>query len=144
MARTFSFREQWTLAAPVDRVHEVLIDLEHYPAWWREVRAVAKVDDDTAIVLCRSVLPYTLELELTAVHRKPELLETTISGDLVGEVRWRLTPAGGGSTTLGYEQDVVVGRPLLAAAAYAGGPVLRWNHRLMMASCREGLSARLR
>lgn len=143
MPRTFSFREQWTLAAPVARVHEVLLDLERYPEWWPEVRAVAKVDDDRAVVLCRSTLPYTLELELGAVHREPELLETTIAGDLVGEVRWRLAPEVRGCR-VDYEQDVVVGRPLLALAAYAGGPLLRWNHRRMMASCREGLSARLR
>ena len=45
------------MGAPREAVHAVLHDLEHYPDWWPQVRAVAKVDDDTARVVCRSTLP---------------------------------------------------------------------------------------
>ena len=67
---------RWTVAAPADRVQQVLADLEHYPDWWPQIVAVAKIDDDNARVLCRSVLPYTLDLVLTVVRREPRLLET--------------------------------------------------------------------
>ena len=143
MGRTFRFAEHWTMGAPPSAVHEVLHDLEHYPEWWPQVRAVAKVDDDTARVVCRSALPYSLDLVLTAVHREPELLETRIDGDLVGEVRWRLA-ASGHATRLEFEQEVEVGSWPLALASYAAGPVLRWNHHRKMAGCREGLTLRLR
>lgn len=143
MGRRFRFAEHWTIGAPPGAVHEVLHDLEHYPAWWPEVRAVGKVDDDTAVVLCRSALPYTLELVLTAVHRAPALLETRIDGALVGTVRWRLAPDGRAATRLDFEQEVTVAPGALALASYAAGPLLRWNHHRMMRSCREGLSSRL-
>lgn len=139
---TFTFHDAWSVAAPPERVHEVLLDLEHYPQWWPQVVAVAKIDDDTARVLCRSTLPYTLDLVLGAVHREPRLLETTIDGDLVGEVRWRLAPEAGG-TRVTLDQQVVVARRLLALASYAGRPVLRWNHARMLDGCRRGLDTRL-
>jgi len=134
----FHFRSTWDVAAPLAGVHSVLADLEHYPDWWPQVLAVAKIDDDTARVLCRSVLPYTLDLVLGAVHREPRLLETTISGDLAGSVRWRLTSVSGG-TRLDYEQDVDV-TGVLRLAARPLGPVFRWNHDRMMAGCRVGLA----
>ena len=90
--RAFHFESTWEVAAPPAQVHAVLVDLEHYPDWWPQVLAVAKIDDETARVLCRSVLPYTLDLVLGVVHRDPALLETTLEGDLAGEVRWRLSP----------------------------------------------------
>lgn len=121
----------------------MLLDLEHYPDWWPQVVAVAKVDEDTARVLCRSVLPYTLDLVLHAEHRGPHRLETTVSGDLTGFVRWWLTPDGAG-TRLDFEQQVRVTRRRLAVASYVVRPVLRWNHDQMMAGCRDGLAARLR
>lgn len=143
MSRDFVFTESWTLAAPRDRVAALLLDLEHYPQWWPQVRAVAKVDDDRARVLCRSTLPYTLDLLLTAVHRGPDLLETAIGGDLVGSVRWRLSEAGGG-TRLDYGQEVDLGRGRLVRAAAAPlRPLLTWNHAQMMAGCRAGLRQRL-
>jgi carbon monoxide dehydrogenase subunit G len=143
MGRSFRFTEHWTIGAAPEAVHEVLHDLEHYPSWWPEVRAVGKLDDDTAVVLCRSVLPYTLELVLTAVHREAALLETRIGGALRGSVRWRLAPAGHGTTRVDYDQEVTVAPGALALASYAAAPLLRWNHHRMMGSCREGLSSRL-
>lgn len=142
MNRTWSFRATWTVAAPRAEVFEVLVDLQRYPEWWPQVRAVAKVSDDRARVLCRSALPYELDLVLEAVHREEDLLETTVSGDLAGVVRWRLTPVAGG-TRMDFEQDVVVTgrlRPVLAAAA---APVVRWNHDRMMAGCIAGLLTRV-
>lgn len=140
--RPFRFRDSWRVEASPPEVHAVLLDLEHYPAWWPQVVAVAKVDDDTARVLCRSTLPYTLDLLLHAVHREPERLETAVSGDLSGSVRWRLVAEGTG-TRLDFEQQVRVARRGLAVASYVARPVLRWNHDQMMAGCRSGLAARL-
>lgn len=137
MSRIYSFRDTWVVPGPVPRVQAVLLDLEHYASWWPQILAVAKVTDDDARVLCRSALPYTLDLRLHAVHRQPELLETTLAGDLDGEVRWRLSAAGT-STRLDFEQDVIVSGAL-AWASYAVRPVLEWNHERMMAGCIAGL-----
>lgn len=142
MSRTYSFRGTWELPSPQARVHEVLVNLEHYPEWWPQVVAVAKVTDDDARVLCRSVLPYTLDLWLHATSREVHLLETSLAGDLVGEVRWRLS-GDGNATRLDFEQDVQVSGRLLGLASYVARPVLRWNHDRMMAGCLAGLRERL-
>ena len=84
MSPAYSFRGTWTVPAPVERVQPVLVDLERYPEWWPQVRAVAKITDDDARVLCRSVLPYTLDLLLHAERREPTVLETSLAGDLHG------------------------------------------------------------
>jgi len=125
----------------VSAVHTLLVDLEHYPAWWPQVVAVASLGADDARVLCRSVLPYTLDLVLHAVNRSPSLLEVAVSGDLSGSVQFALTPVEGG-TRLDLAQTVSV-TGLLGAASYLAGPVLRWNHHRMMDGCVEGLCGAL-
>jgi carbon monoxide dehydrogenase subunit G len=136
-AATYEFQGSWAVAAPLEAVRETVVDLEHYPEWWPQVRAVAKLGPDDAWVLCRSALPYTLDLVLHAVSREGSVLEVEVSGDLRGSVRWRLTPVGGG-TRMAFEQRVEV-RGMLALMTYAARPVLRWNHHRMMAGCLAGL-----
>jgi hypothetical protein len=140
VSASYSFAGTWTLPVERDRVQEVLVDLERYPEWWPQVLAVASLGPDDARVLCRSALPYTLDLLLHARRRDAALLEVGIDGDLCGWARWALAPASGG-TRLDFSQQVSVsgwlGRisPLL-------GPVLRWNHDRMMAGCLAGLRGR--
>ena len=139
----YSFRGSWTVPFPRDRVHAVLVDLEHYAAWWPQVRAVVKLGEDDARVLCRSTLPYTLDLVLHAEVRDLDHLETTVGGDLEGEVRWRLTDLGPAGTRLDFGQDVHVRSRFLRLASGAARPLLRWNHHRMMAGCIAGLHRRL-
>lgn len=138
----FRFERAWDVAAPPERVREVLLDLERYSEWWPQVRAVAKIDDDTARVLCRSTLPYLLDLVLHAEERAPRLLRTRITGDLDGWSAFRLEPVAVG-THLVYEQEVVVAHRGLGVAARVLRPLLRWNHDRMMAGCQAGLARRL-
>jgi carbon monoxide dehydrogenase subunit G len=136
----FEFRREWSTPAPLSRVHDALADVQSYPVWWPQVRAVARIDDDTARVLCRSDLPYTLDLVLHAVRREPALLEVSISGDLEGWSRAELAPEGARSTRVTYTQRVVVGHRGLALASTLMRPVLRWNHERMMAGLEQGLA----
>jgi hypothetical protein len=140
VSRRYTFRHEWTVAAPAARVQQVLGDLERYPEWWPQIRAVAKIDDDNARVVCRSVLPYDIDLLLTLVRREPLLLETELAGDLDGRARWRLFPEDG-ATRLEYEQDVLVTSRLLGVLSVALRRPLAWNHDRMMAGCRDGLAA---
>ncbi len=140
-AAEYEFRGTWMVAAPLEAVRETVVDLEHYPEWWPQIRAVAKLGPDDARVLCRSVLPYTLDLVLHAVSREGSVLEVSVSGDLEGSVRWRLTAVAGG-TRMDFEQTVRVSG-LLAVASYVARPALQWNHHRMMLGCVAGLSDRL-
>lgn len=143
MARRFRFTGEWQVAAPVDAVADVLVDLAAYPTWWPEVRAVATLGPEDARVLCRSRLPYTLDLVLHATSTTPPLLEVSVTGDLDGWVAWRLaeTPTG---THLALDQEVAVASRALRAAAWAARPLLAWNHEQMMRSGIAGLRERLR
>jgi len=140
--RSYEFRETWEVAAPVDAVRDLLVDLERYPEWWPQVVAVASLGPDDARVLCRSTLPYTLDLVLHAVSREAPRLEVEVAGDLTGAVRWHLSPTATG-TRLDFAQDVTVQGRLLGWASYVGRPLLAWNHDRMMAGCLAGLRRQL-
>lgn len=138
MQATYTFSGTWDVPAPPSAVHAVLVDLEHYPDWWPQVVAVASLGPDDARVLCRSALPYTLDLVLHAVSRSVSRLEVAVSGDLSGSVRFSLDEVAGG-TRLELDQEVRVGG-VLGVASSVLSPVLRWNHHRMMAGCVAGLA----
>jgi len=117
----------------------VLLDLEHYPDWWPQVRAVASLGPDTALVVCRSALPYDLELVLDAVSRDPGRLEVRIGGPIEGSAAWTLRPHPLG-TAMTYRQEVIA-TGALAGASYLFKPVLRWNHAVMMRGFDKGIAA---
>jgi uncharacterized protein YndB with AHSA1/START domain len=141
--RTYRFSSAFAVGAPRERVHDVLVDLEHYGEWWPQVRAVAKVDDDHALVVCRSALPYHLELELEARRRDVDLLEVGLDGALRGWARFHLTPEHPGRTAVRFEQQVRAEAPVFALASYLARPLLTWNHHRMMVGAERGLQKRL-
>ncbi|WP_435770750.1 SRPBCC family protein [Nocardioides sp. SYSU DS0651] len=142
MAR-YRFSSAWEVAAPVAEVAATVVDLERYPEWWPQVRAVARLDTDRAWVRCRAVLPYTLDLVLEATSRTPPSLEVGIGGDLTGFARFDLSETAGGGTRLDFRQEVTA-HGTLALASYVARPLLAWNHARMMAGCRAGLAQRAR
>lgn len=134
----YSFRDRWHVAAPPARVHEVLADVERYVEWWPQVVAVGLLGEGRGLVLCRSSLPYVLELELIERRNEPEVLEVEVAGHLEGTVRFELRADGAG-TEVRFVQDVVV-RGWLALASPLGRPALTWNHARMMRGARAGLA----
>jgi hypothetical protein len=141
---TYTFCSSWLVPAPRDRVYEVLEDIAGYPSWWPQVRAVVKVDEDTALVVCRSVLPYTLHFAMSSRRRDPRagVLEAVLDGDLVGTCRWGLTEGCDG-TLLEFTQEVCTPGWLLRIFARVARPLLVLNHDLMMRGCRRGLVERM-
>jgi hypothetical protein len=138
----YVFVDSWETPAPPERVHEVLLDLERYVEWWPQVRAVASLGPDDALVVCRSLLPYDLELALHAEQRDPESLRVGIDGPIRGYAHWRLTPTRRG-TRLDFEQRVQAVARAFRWASYVARPVLRANHTWMMRGAEAGLSRRL-
>ena len=141
--RRYRFSASHTVHAPREQVHAVLMDLEYYCDWWMQVRGVAKIDDDTALVVCRSVLPYDLELVLTAVSREVDLLEVRIEGPIRGYARYHLVEISPGVTSLRFEQEVRAESRLMVLASYVARPLLVWNHHRMMRGSEQGLRALL-
>jgi hypothetical protein len=136
----YCFRSAWHVDLVADALFDVLSDIASYPKWWREVRSVERIDDETAAVVCRSVLPYQLRLRAERVRddRAAGALEVRLRGDLDGWSRWTLRPADPG-TALVYEQEVVVHSRMLRGVGLVARPVLRANHAWMMRSARLGL-----
>lgn len=141
MKAHYTFHDTWSVAAAPETVRDLVVDLEHYPRWWPQIVAVASLGADDARVLCRSTLPYTLDLVLHAVTRELPVLEVEVTGDLTGTVRFRVTPEAGG-TRLEFEQQVGTAG-LLGLASSVARPVLAWNHDRMMRGCRDGMRAAL-
>ena len=141
--RHYRFSNEFNLAAPRDQVHAVLVDVEHYGEWWPQVRAVAKLGEDNALVVCRSTLPYDLELLLTAVSRETDVLEVAIDGPIRGWARYHLDEPSPGVTSLRCEQEVYAESLTMVLASYVARPLLVWNHGQMMRGLDSGIRARL-
>jgi len=141
----YRFDSHWSLPAPRDEIFEVLADVGGYPSWWPQVRAVARVDDDTAHVVARSLLPYSLDMVLTRAveDRASGVLEARIAGQLDGWSRWTLSQSGA-RTAMHYEQEVTTPGRAMRAASSVARPVLVANHTWMMRGGREGLLRHLR
>ncbi len=141
MARLFVFDHVWRVPAPPQQVFAALADVDAYPRWWPEIRSVERVDDERGRAEVRSMLPYTLHLELTREvdDERAGLLRVGIAGDLEG---WASFLVEGDRTTAArYRQEVVVGARYLRRAAPLADPLLRLNHRWMMRSGERGLAA---
>lgn len=141
MTARYRFEHTWTSPLASDELFDVLADVGGYPRWWPQVRAVVRVDDDTAHVVARSLLPYSLDLVLQRAveDRAAGVLEARLGGQLDGWSRWRLTAEGPASTRLLYEQEVSVRGRLLAPGSRVARPVLEANHAWMMRGGRRGL-----
>ena len=137
----YDFEHTMVLAAEPAQVHAVLVDLEFFGSWWPQVKAVASLGPDDALVVCRSVLPYDLELHLHAENRDPGLLRVAIDGPIRGHAQWRLAPVDGG-TRLEFEQRVRAVDRMFVLASYLFKPVLVWNHHRMMQGAEDGLALR--
>lgn len=141
-ARDYAFDHVAEVPADPETVREVLLDLEHYVDWWPQVRAVASLGPDDALVVCRSVLPYDLELQLHAVSRDDDVLRVEIDGPIAGYAQWTLTRTHNG-TRLEFEQRVHAVDRMFVVASYLVKPLLTWNHHRMMQGAERGLASRL-
>ena len=144
-ARDYRFRSEWVLRGPtVGEVYDALVDVEHYPTWWRSIPAVGKLDDDTALVACRSRVPTTLHLVLRPQVRDRDagILEAELAGDLVGWSRFTLSPHHEG-VHISYDQEVDTPGWLMTLAGKVARSLLVWNHEQMMLALRDDLAIRL-
>lgn len=141
---SYTFQSNWRLAAPPDRVYEVLADVETYPRWWPQVRATRRLDDVSGELTCRSLLPYDLTFVMHREVQDPDarILRARMTGDLAGSSQWTITSAGSGTLAV-FDEDVDVGVGLVKAAGRLFRPALRANHDHMMRSGEKGLRKHL-
>ncbi|MBB2893939.1 SRPBCC family protein [Flexivirga oryzae] len=143
MNRHFRFASRHQLAAPRDAVFDVLVDAERWPTWWPQIRSVIPYDDTHGRAEIRSVLPFTLRIELTSeiADRESGVLRASLTGDLVGWSEFVIHAAGQG-TALEYSQEVdlrLSGQLGRVACSAPARPLLIANHALMIRRGMHGL-----
>jgi uncharacterized protein YndB with AHSA1/START domain len=136
----YRFRSVWTLPGRVAEVFEVVTDPGSYPLWWPDIHGVGRVDDDTAEVVCKSVLPYALTFQMHRGEQDEQAGRMTIglTGDLEGFSRGTLQRRAH-SVRLEIIQEVVVNKWLLRTLAPVASPAFRANHAVMMWRGQRGL-----
>jgi hypothetical protein len=140
----YRFRSTWSVPERPCDVYPVLQDLDRYPLWWPEVKAVTPGATGKSTVLIRALLPYSLRFTMSqgAGDAGTGTLESQMEGDLTGWSRWTLTGRAGGSSLL-FEEDVGVGKRSLRILAPVARPLFRLNHTVMMRRGQKGLRAYL-
>jgi hypothetical protein len=139
----YRFRSVWRLPVPVDDVFDVVTDPGSYPLWWPDIHGVGRIDDDTAEVVCKSVLPYALVFRLHRAEQDAAAgrLVVGMTGDLEGYCRSTVYTSARRprAVTLEIVQEVVVNKRLLQLLAPVARPVFRANHAAMMWRGQRGL-----
>jgi uncharacterized protein YndB with AHSA1/START domain len=142
----YSFLTTWILDAPREDVWAAIHAVEQWPAWWRGVKRVDKLEggngDGVGALYrheWRSVIPYPVRFEtrITNIER-PFLIEAEAAGELAGTGRWRFFD--GRQTVVTYEWNVRTTRPWMNLLAPIAGPVFRWNHNVVMHQGGQGLA----
>lgn len=144
MPHLYRFRNVWSVQAPADEVFKALADLHEYPSWWRDVRAVRQLDENSGQVNCRSLLPFALDLGLRRAEEEPDIgrLRVDITGDLVGFCGARVEDHGLWAIVQ-IVQEVELRKEPLRRYEPVLRPVLRANHAVMMWRGQRGLRKHL-
>ena len=140
MSEAYHFVTEWRFKAPLARTWSVVLDIQHYPEWWKNFRRVRLVQGDGksigSIVWCevRGSLPYSLRysLEVLEVTEYRHLLLRS-TGDLVGTGRWAFSEADG-ATEATYYWHVATRNPILNLIAPLAKSLLARNHQQVMAN----------
>ena len=142
----YSFVTIWHLAAPIERVFDLIDDSLAWPDWWPSVLTVEEVEagahdhlGNVRRYTFRGRLPYLLRFDMRLIRReRPTGLEGTATGELEGVGRWSLSAEGEG-TVVRYEWNIRTTRwwmNLFAPLPFVDS-IFRLNHHAVM---RDGLS----
>jgi hypothetical protein len=144
---SYSFLTTWVLDARRDAVWDAIYGIERWPAWWRGVKSVEKLEsgsDNGGVGALyrhewRSVIPYPVRFEtrITRVEL-PHLIEADADGELAGTGRWRFFE--GRETAVTYEWNVRTTRSWMNLVGPVARPVFRWNHNAVMHQGGQGLA----
>lgn len=139
MPDAYHFVTDWRFRAPLKAVWSVVLDIEHYPGWWKNFRRVSITGGDGksvgSVIACevRGSLPYSLNyaLEVLEVEEYQRILLRS-TGDLVGTGRWAFTDGEAGTQAV-YYWDVATTNPILNLIAPLAKRALAKNHEQVMA-----------
>jgi hypothetical protein len=145
----YRFLTTWMIDASGEDVWNAIYHPEGWPAWWRGVQSVEKLEegDENGVGglyrhRWKSVLPYTVGFEIRTTRVElPTLIEGEAEGELAGTGRWRFFH--GDATVVTYEWIVRTTKPWMNALAPVARPFFEWNHDIVMRRGGEGLARHL-
>lgn len=140
----------WKLAAPLAAVWEELMHPEHWPTWWKGVRAVELLEAGDADgigayrrMTWRSALPYELTFHMRTTRIEPQRrIEGVADGELSGRGIWTLS-AEGAHTAVRYDWCVEATKIWMRVLAPVAKPLFAWNHGVVMGWGERGLAQQL-
>ncbi len=141
MPAVYHFRTDWPFKAPLATVWSVVLDIEHYPAWWSNFRRVKLRRGDGkspgSVIECevRGSLPYSLNYALEVMRADPmRSIDLRSTGDLVGTGRWEFVERAPHDILATYFWDVGTTNPILNVVAPLARGLLARNHEQVMAN----------
>jgi hypothetical protein len=146
----YSFVTLWRFRSPLEPVWDSIYNSQEWPAWWRGVERVERVEegDDRGVgalqlYTWKGKLPYRLafHMRLTRVE-PPTLIEGEAVGELTGTGRWRLAHDAG-VTEVRYDWNVRTTKPWMNLLAPVARPLFKWNHDVVMDWGADGLARKL-
>jgi hypothetical protein len=149
-ATSFDLVTQWRLAAPLDRVWKLVVEVEEWPSWWPAVKRVELIEpgDADGIGAVRrltwgTALPYSLTFDVRTVRVEPQrIVEGRAFGELDGTGLWTLS-RDGSITVARYDWRVELTKPWMRTLAALLCPAFAWNHHKVMGWGEAGARKRL-
>lgn len=152
LIKTYDWRTEWTIPAPVPTVYEAMTSREALRQWWPSMEPVGESKDDAlregstisfrvhqAPEVARLAPPFRIHCVYTNVEPGRRLREV-VTGDLTGvlETLFRESPGGGG-TRVTFNWYVRVTNPALNLLGYVAERMYRHSHDSVMTEGEEGL-----
>jgi uncharacterized protein YndB with AHSA1/START domain len=140
----YEFATIWRLDTPIERVFELIHDVERWPSWWPSVLAVEPLAADPGgreryRFTFRGRLPYLLRFDMVMTRDDaPTALAGSATGELEGTGEWSLREEGSG-TQVRYDWRIRTTRwwmNLFAPLPFVDA-IFRLNHHAVM---RDGLA----
>jgi hypothetical protein len=133
----FCFDRTWAFALAPDDLWAVLCRTDDFPRWWpwlRELTGDGLVPGGRSACVVRAPIPYTLRFTVAVREVVPgRLVDAVVEGDLAGPARLEIDAGEAGSVArLAWQMELR--RPMLAAAARFGRPVMEWGHDWVVAN----------
>jgi uncharacterized protein YndB with AHSA1/START domain len=133
----YRFLDRWLLAAPIERVYELIGDPLGYERWWTDFVLRASGDGPPKPrkrneLLVKAYLPYKVNFGLECVEaERPRRILSRLSKDFDGSGEWTLeeTPEGT-RATLDWRPSV--NQPLIKYLTPLLRPLFRSNHNWAM------------
>jgi hypothetical protein len=146
----YEFFDRWVLPGRPQQIFEALVDFDLYPRWGYPGYVSGRRNGPpevgcTGTVVIQGGLPFKATLHCTSTRLVPEReIAVSVTGDLVGELVWRIRPLADGTAELSKDWRCNTGALLLRALTPVLRPLFRWNHRKCMSLIIGGLTRHLR